>query len=315
MTALQKTIVAAAIAAAVGIGIYEARQNSRLRGEVQSLQEGQTQLSGQLAEANQEKERLSHSVVETQRPNSLSDGQLRELLKLRGVATVNASEIAQLKAALADQKEKIPESVASLLRKNLDAAAASLTRAQTNVALARVGRMSERLKLTPEQKEQVQAILVGNATARGEMELAHETRSFFEDEPNNPLNRIKEEEERALAAVLTPDQAAAYEQMKSDEDKAGVQAYVGYEASAMKQALGLSNEQAERLAAAFSTLARGEGGPGITYYSNARDQLEMRVRAFESVLTADQLQKYRQMKLEDIEQREAIRKLVTALKQ
>ncbi len=83
----------------------------------------------------------------------------------------------------------------------------------------------------------------------------------------------------------------------------------------MKQALGLSDQQAEGLAAAFSTLARGEGGPGITYYSNARDQLELRVRAFESVLTPDQLQKYRQLKLEDIEQREAIRKIVTALKQ
>ncbi len=83
----------------------------------------------------------------------------------------------------------------------------------------------------------------------------------------------------------------------------------------MKRALALSDQQAEQLASAFSTLGRGEGGPGITYYSNARDQLDLRLRAFASVLTPEQLDKYRQMKLDDIEHHEAIRKIVTALKQ
>ena len=320
MTAMQKTVIGGALAAAVGIGFYEARQNSRLRGKVQSLQEAQAQLADQFAQASREKEHLSNLVARAQKPDTqklagLPKEQFSELLKLRGMANLNAREIEQLKAALTDQKGKIPESVATVMRKHLDGAAGALRRAQTNAAFARTGRMSEKLKLTPEQEEQVRAIFAGNPAARGDAELAHETRSFFEDEPNNPMNKITATEDRALSAVLTPSQMADYAQMKTDEDNAGAQRYVGYETSTMKRALGLSDQQAEQLASIFATLKRGEGGPGITYYSNAREQLDTRLRAFEAALTPDQLEKYRQMKLEDIENHDAIRKIVTALKQ
>src|SRR5881296_1730944 len=58
MTTLQKTLITAAVAAAVGTGIYEARQASILRSQVQALQQQQ----GSLVEFGQlraEKERLA----------------------------------------------------------------------------------------------------------------------------------------------------------------------------------------------------------------------------------------------------------------
>ena len=56
MTTLQKTLITAAIAAAVGAGIYEARQNSRLRGQVQSLQQQQAPLTEQIQQLTRERD-------------------------------------------------------------------------------------------------------------------------------------------------------------------------------------------------------------------------------------------------------------------
>ncbi len=82
----------------------------------------------------------------------------------------------------------------------------------------------------------------------------------------------------------------------------------------MKRTLGLSDQQAQKMSAVFATLKAGEGGPGITHCSNASDQLQTRLRAFEPVLTPEQLKNYRQIKPDDIEQHEDSAKLVTALR-
>jgi hypothetical protein len=82
----------------------------------------------------------------------------------------------------------------------------------------------------------------------------------------------------------------------------------------MKRGLKLSTEQAEQVSVILSDLKRGEGGQGITYYPNPRDQLEMRLRAFEPVLTPQQLQEYRRMKMEGIEEKAQLAEIVMALK-
>ncbi len=56
MTTLQKTLITAVIAAAVGAGIYQARQNSRLRGQVQSLQQQQAPLTEQIQQLTRERD-------------------------------------------------------------------------------------------------------------------------------------------------------------------------------------------------------------------------------------------------------------------
>ncbi|MGA2246902.1 MAG: hypothetical protein ABSH48_18060 [Verrucomicrobiota bacterium] len=61
MTTLQKTLIGAMFAAAVGTEIFEAHQNSQLQDRIQTLQEQQNSLTHQvrqLKEAHQETERL-----------------------------------------------------------------------------------------------------------------------------------------------------------------------------------------------------------------------------------------------------------------
>ena len=56
MTTLQKTLITATLAVAVGTGIYEARQASRLRDQVQTLQQQQAPLAEQIQQLQQERD-------------------------------------------------------------------------------------------------------------------------------------------------------------------------------------------------------------------------------------------------------------------
>jgi RNA polymerase sigma factor (sigma-70 family) len=56
MTALQKTLITATLTLAVGTGIYQARQTSRLRDQVQTLRQQQAPLAEQIQQLEQERD-------------------------------------------------------------------------------------------------------------------------------------------------------------------------------------------------------------------------------------------------------------------
>lgn len=84
MTTLQKATIAIAFLVAVGTGVYEARQASSLRGQVQSLIQVSTEQSTQEAELNERIETFRNE-------NDRLKGNYMELLKLR-------AEISRLRA-------------------------------------------------------------------------------------------------------------------------------------------------------------------------------------------------------------------------
>jgi hypothetical protein len=175
--------------------------------------------------------------------------------------------------------------------------------------------MSAKLGLGPEQQQPVHDIILANADPRAGLAMARVTGSMSSlKEIKTRLAKIQADEDGALAGVLTPEQMTAYQQMRADEENAGAQAWVAYEKSIMQRELKLSDEQAEQMSSIFANLKPGSGGPGITEYSNAREQLEIRLRAFASALTPEQLQDYRRLKMEDIEQHEQIPRIIKALK-
>ena len=79
MTTLQKTIIGATLAVAIGTGIYEARQNSRLRDETESLQQQVAQMK---SETELSARRLA-TLSDAQSDKALSDAQVNELIQLR----------------------------------------------------------------------------------------------------------------------------------------------------------------------------------------------------------------------------------------
>jgi RNA polymerase sigma factor (sigma-70 family) len=115
MTTLQKALITATIAAAVGTGIYETRQASTGRSQVQILQQRQALLTEQLAELKTENERLPKLVAQAKDSHTLSQAQFNELLKLRGeVARLRgeSKELAHLKASDLDTTNNPTEAAA-----------------------------------------------------------------------------------------------------------------------------------------------------------------------------------------------------------
>jgi len=101
MTTLQKTILGATIAAAVGTGIYEARQAWQLREQNQTLQRQQAPLAAQIQQMQGERDDAKRKLAALQGENEQLRRETAELAKLRGEAArlrEESRELAQLKS-------------------------------------------------------------------------------------------------------------------------------------------------------------------------------------------------------------------------
>jgi len=106
MTTMQKTIIAAALAAAVGTGVYEARQASRLASQVQTLQQQQAK---EIQQLQRERDEASNRLASLAEENAALKKNSVELLKLRG-------DVSRLKSAggqLASGENNSTQSAAS----------------------------------------------------------------------------------------------------------------------------------------------------------------------------------------------------------
>lgn len=107
MTTLQKTLVTAALAAAVGTGIFEAHQAAQLRDQNQTIQQQQTSLAEQIQQTQHEHDdatnRLVTLIAENERLKSNSNA--IELLRLRGEVGRLQREMQDLRIATASARQ------------------------------------------------------------------------------------------------------------------------------------------------------------------------------------------------------------------
>ncbi|MEI2725815.1 MAG: hypothetical protein V9H26_20560 [Verrucomicrobiota bacterium] len=107
MTTLQKSVITAALAVAVGAGIYEARQASQLRDENQTLQQQQAPLASQVEQLQRSYNDATNRLASLRDDNERLNRNTAELLKLRGEVSRLRRELqesAQTKAAVAVQR-------------------------------------------------------------------------------------------------------------------------------------------------------------------------------------------------------------------
>ncbi len=112
MTELQKIAITAALTAAVGAGIFEARQASQVREQNQLLQQQQAPLAEQIQQLQREHDDATNRLALLLAENSQlkSNSNENELLKLRGEVTrlrKESQELSQLRAVADDQTEAI----------------------------------------------------------------------------------------------------------------------------------------------------------------------------------------------------------------
>jgi len=94
MTTLQKTLVTTTVAVLAGVGIYEARQASRLRDQVQTLLQQQTPLLEQAQKLQSEREDSARQLAMLREDNERFNRNTDELLKLRGRVNMLERELA-----------------------------------------------------------------------------------------------------------------------------------------------------------------------------------------------------------------------------
>jgi outer membrane murein-binding lipoprotein Lpp len=132
MTTMQKIFFAASLAAAIGIGCYEARRAAQLQAQAQTLRQQQDTLANQL---QQERDETAKALAAARQRNEGSTGDLTELLKLRArVAKLqdDARELARLKAVSAKENDSPTSEMKGWLE--------------------RVSRLKEKLGQMPDQK-------------------------------------------------------------------------------------------------------------------------------------------------------------------
>jgi RNA polymerase sigma factor (sigma-70 family) len=106
MTTLQKTLVTATVAVLAGAGIYEARQASQLRDQVQALQQQQAPLTEQIRQLQQERDDVTNrlAVLLAENKRLESNPNQTEILKLR-------AEVTRLQAEANDPTQRAAMSV------------------------------------------------------------------------------------------------------------------------------------------------------------------------------------------------------------
>jgi len=98
MTTLQKTLITVTLTAAVGIGIYEARQASKLRDDNQALQQQQAPIAAQLGQLQRTYNDATTRLASLSDDNERLNRNTAELLKLRGELGLLRGQIAATKA-------------------------------------------------------------------------------------------------------------------------------------------------------------------------------------------------------------------------
>jgi len=178
MTTLQKTLVTATLAVVAGAGIYEARQASTLRSQVQTLQQSQAPLAAQNQKLQREREQLQRERDDaTSRlaalTTELAGGKQNpsEVLKLRGEMGVLLRE----KAATAGQSPMSKASTDPETRKAL--------RNQDKLTMSGYYfELAKRLNLTPEQTEQFNDLLADHLLDNMDLitQVLHDGKSLAE---------------------------------------------------------------------------------------------------------------------------------------
>jgi RNA polymerase sigma factor (sigma-70 family) len=160
MTALQKSIVAAALTVAVGTGVYAVHQGSQMRKQIQALEQQRAPLAEQIQQLEQERNEVTNQLAALKEENArLKSGQnTTELMKLRG-------EVGMLrqKPATALTSANVPSS--GIAKMMSDPAMKEYIRiAQREKIRSMFADFFKELKLSPDQAENCLQVLCDHAS-------------------------------------------------------------------------------------------------------------------------------------------------------
>jgi hypothetical protein len=319
MPILQKPLITAALVGAAGAGIYEARQNSRLRNQVQTLQQQQAPWADQMAQLRAENKRLSNAVTDAKDQKALSQAQLNELLKLRGQtgqARTAMQDLAKLQKSAAQQNGQMPAYFTNAMAQGITMS----EKFEKKAALAKLARMKAQLQLTDDQAQAISDIMIKKIERNSQLAL----NAMQGGQLVPPVDRMtSQNEESDIKALLSPDQLAAYMDFKQSELVASAKTSAQSELTQMTDEMDLTQDQQARVQAALyqlnlsqasapqapqdkdamtRVLATGSYADVISFSVQKQKQtLDNRLQALDGILTPEQLKTYEQKQLDAID--------------
>ena len=297
MTAIQKTLITATVAVLAGAGIYQARQTSQLRDQVQTLRQQQLPMAEQIQRLQRERDNATNRLAFLADKVARHEKDDLELLRLRGMAGVARraiGEVEQLRTELARARETGSSPVTGAM-------ATASKQVLEQRAEDRLSRMTTSLHLTPEQARAAREILMRQAQARS----AAMQQAFSGKYDKEELARLRKEAgdpEEQIKALLTSDQQAVFQNYQQEEAARNASQAANTELQQMESSLGLTAAQLDGVYAALyqvsfaqapgsTTPSTGDLAGGVEAMQWAADQ---KARALEPILTPTQLDKYRQ---------------------
>jgi RNA polymerase sigma factor (sigma-70 family) len=134
MTTLQKTIVTATVTVLAGVGIYEARQATISRSQLQAFQQGQIVPSDDIQKLTRERDDAAGKLLAAREENKRLTRDTAELLKLRGEVGLLRRQVAEK-----SQSASIQERNATLPSNPTTEAEYETQKRQITTSLLRVG--------------------------------------------------------------------------------------------------------------------------------------------------------------------------------
>lgn len=162
-------------------------------------------------------------------------------------------------------------------------------------AVSRVKELRERLQLTPDQADQIQAILerpLNLLNKASRVETAAEETS----PPAQELTPM----DQAILDLLTPEQKTAYADLQVEERRKTAQTLATTEVALLDQQLGLSEDQRQQALLALTEegerwLRPSEPGSKRSKEEAFRESQERKAEALSGVLTPEQLRRYQSL--------------------
>jgi RNA polymerase sigma factor (sigma-70 family) len=210
MTTLQKTLVAslaAAFVAAIGAGLFQAHQNSRLSDQVAILQQQQAPLSEQILQLQREHDDATNRLALMTSELAKARKNPSEVLKLRG-------EVGQLR-----QEKAIAGDKSVLNKLTADPATKKLIREQQKAGMSAIySDFVKKMKLSPDQAEKFNDLLADNVM--GNIDLI--TQALHDGRTPAELDQIFSGADadflQKLQALVGPDNAAQYQEFTKNLD-------------------------------------------------------------------------------------------------
>jgi RNA polymerase sigma factor (sigma-70 family) len=211
MTTLQKTVIGAALVAAVGAGIYEAHQASTLRTQVQTLQRQELPLTEQMQQLQRERDEATNRLAAVSNEIArLKSGQpLMALLKLRGqVGLLQQLALSNL------QSNSATSILAGLMN---DPAQKKLDQIQAQEAAKdKYSSLVKTLQLSPEDKEIFFDLISGNEIRKKDMISALISGNLDAATAMQQRDAAKTEMENQIKTLLGDSGYAQYDKFNRD---------------------------------------------------------------------------------------------------